>query len=557
MTIERPHERAPRWVRAADAAALALAALAILSWLTGGASVTIAGLPLSLTRPVHLVAEAATILLLRTLAWRRAGALGNLLVLAAFGGLVLGLAGDSRPRRTGDGGEYMAMARQAAHLAPPSIALGDVEYFSQQPWGTLDGHHADQGLRGRDGREDFIHFWFYPLLAAPFVRVAETLGANANWGFTAVNVLLLLSAAAVLIRRLDAATMLLIVCSPILWWIDKAHTEVFTFTMLALGFALIRDRPWWSALAFGAAATQNPPIAALLGLAIVWMALAGRWRDRRALLGAAGGVALAILPPLYYYWRLGVFFPLRGAAALHWPGVAALTAVLSDPNLGIVFVAPAWAAAVAVAAVVLIARQPARLAAADVWSAALAAAWFLFCFAQTLNMNSGGTFGPSRYGLWLIPLAVPLFRQVVEWKGPDRMRWLRVAAALAVVWTPIVAQPRFKENYLEPSRLAVWLWTHQPSLYNPLPEIFMDRVGRKEIDAELPVATPACEKALLVATESRGVLWPPQCSPQSVPAVCTPPGTLCYANRAGDSYVFSPAPSQPPFAYRVAEAGSR
>ena len=33
--------------------------------------------------------------------------------------------------------------------------------------------------------------------------------------------------------------------------------------------------------------------------------------------------------------------------------------------------------------------------------------WFLFVFAQTTNVNSGGTIYVSRYALWLIPLALP------------------------------------------------------------------------------------------------------------------------------------------------------
>jgi hypothetical protein len=46
--------------------------------------------------------------------------------------------------------------------------------------------------------------------------------------------------------------------------IDKAHTEVFTFALPTIAFALMRERPWWSMVAAGAASTQNPPIAILV-----------------------------------------------------------------------------------------------------------------------------------------------------------------------------------------------------------------------------------------------------------------------------------------------------
>ena len=74
--------------------------------------------------------------------------------------------------------------------------------------------------------------------------------------------------AAWLIARVPMAVALFVVAGPILWWVDKAHAEVLTVSMIAIGLLELRDRPWWSIVAFGVAATQNPPMAGAMILAL-------------------------------------------------------------------------------------------------------------------------------------------------------------------------------------------------------------------------------------------------------------------------------------------------
>jgi hypothetical protein len=553
-----PPARPPWWIRAADLLAGALFALALASIITGGVRVSLGGLVLSVTRPQPPLIEASVILLIRALIWRGPGAIGRpalVLILAVF---MVGLVSDSTPRRVGDASEYMAMAMSLGRLSGPAVAPSDIDAFSYAIWARDYGFTlASPGLRGQDARQDFTHFWFYPLLAAPFVRLAEAVGAHPNYGFAALNVLLLLVATWVVSRRLDAASVLLLVSGPILWWLDKAHTEVFTFSLLAVGLALLKDSPWWTMVAFGAAATQNPPFIAALFLALAWALLVQRRRDLRVWGGAAAGIALALLHPLYYALRLGIWSPLRPAVVPHWPRVAELTAVLWDPNLGILVFAPVFTLAVAAGFVALVVRTRAKPEVPELWFAALLGVFFLFSFAQTGNANSGATFNPSRYGLWLLPLTLPLLVRINEVWGADRTRWLRIASVVALVYSSLMFQPRFSENYVKPSRLAQWLWTAHPSLDNPLPEVFCERVSERDSEAVLPIATPGCEKALLAGAGSKEVAWPPQCRPEPVPAECARSGALCYANRVDTGYTFRRAPSQPAFSYTLAPPGQQ
>jgi len=74
----------------------------------------------------------------------------------------------------------------------------------------------------------------------------------------------LLTAIWVVVPRIGVVATTLLLFSPIVWWIDKPHTEVYTVSLLAIALALMRDRPWWSMVLAGLAATQNPPIAVLV-----------------------------------------------------------------------------------------------------------------------------------------------------------------------------------------------------------------------------------------------------------------------------------------------------
>jgi hypothetical protein len=555
LPIDPSPARPPWWIRAADLTACLLLVLALVSLVTGGGRISIGGFAVSATRPGRLLAQSCAILLLRTIVWRGNGAVGRRMFVVVLAGFLAGLAFDSTPRRVGDAGEYVAMAMSLGRFSGPAVAPSDVEAFSYAVWAHDHGFTlASPGLRGLDNRQDFAHFWFYPLLAAPFVRLAQAIGLHPNFGFATLNALLLLATAWVLLRRLDVASVLLLVAGPIIWWLDKAHTEVFTFSMLAIGLTLLREAPWWTMVALGAAATQNPPFVVALGLTLAWAVAVERRRDVRVWTGAAAGAGLALLHPLYYYSRLGIWSPLRLAVLPHWPGMAELTSVLWDPNLGILVFAPIFTLALIAGVVGLAIRAPGRLAAPEIWFAVALGAFFLFGFAQAGNANSGATFNPSRYGLWLIPLAVPLLAQFNDVWGSDRT-WLRVAAALALVWSSLLFQPRFQENYVKPSQLANWLWTRWPSLDNPLPEVFCERVSGRDGEAALPIATPGCEKVLLAGTASGDVLWPPQCRPAPVPAECAASGALCYANRRASGYGFAKAPSQPAFSYTLARGG--
>jgi hypothetical protein len=438
-----------------------------------------------------------------------------------FACLLVVLAATSTPRVVGDGSEYVHLASRlaAGHLPGPGESR---------------------------------HFIFYPALASPLIR----LGLTPTTAFTILNGLLLVAAAYAAASRLHWTWCAFILIGPILWWLDKPHTEPFTFAMYAIAFALFETGPWWSLAAAGAAATQNPGNGLLVGV-LAAAAIAGRpalLRDRRFWLGLAGGLAVAALHPAYYLARLGTMTPLTAAADVRMVTAREYLTVLVDPNVGLLPQVPFYAAALLAGAIHLLVSAPRRLASPAMAAALASCLWLAFVAASATNVNHGGTPGLSRYATWFIPLAIPLFIALDRALG-RRVIWMAapaLASAACGVWAFNPARPEAAD---QPTRLASFLWTRHPSVDNPLPEIFAERL--RGLDENwLPVATSDCEKVLLPGRGGRDSAWPMPCAPVTPPARCQVAGATCYANRTRTGYEFVAPAVSAPQVFRLARSAT-
>ncbi|MBI2835878.1 MAG: hypothetical protein HYX76_15775 [Acidobacteria bacterium] len=527
-----------------DLAGAVLILLAVVSAITDGLRWTVVGVRITANRPSRLLVEAFAILLVRLVVSAPCRAIRRGVFFGVYACFLVGLVVDSTPHRSGDAGEYIAMALNMARLRPPAPSPDELRSIEDRladvaGYGRLNLAMPD--FRGADGRQDFPHFWFYPLLAAPWVAAAEAVGAHPNHGFTVLNVALLLAATIGMARRLPLELAALLAAGPIVWWADKAHTEIFTFALLSFAILAIDDRPEWSLVSIGAAATQNPPLVVVFALALAYVWSTRGLRDRRVWMGVLAGVTLASFHPLYYRWHLGVWSSLRTSVTPHWPTVTELLVPIADPNLGMLIHFPALAVAIVVALGVLITRGDRAVPIGALCALSAAALALLISFAQTANINHGGTPGPSRYGLWLIPITIPLLSQ--GWPRSTRGRVTgALMVGLSVAWSSYAFHPRLQDRYLAPTSLADRLWTTAPGINNPPPEIFTERASGWDGRYLLPLTTGACEKVLLANSADGRPLWPVPCEPRPVPDACRAEETVCYANRTREGYDFVPVP---------------
>lgn len=445
------------------------------------------------------------------IAWRMSA---HRLLLGYVACLMVLLFAFGAPRVTGDGNEYLAVATNLANARPPSLSQSERASFGL----------SFPELTGVDGRQDVMHFWAYPAVVAPMLRLCHVGGVRPEAAFATVNFLLLALAFGLVARAAPAWLLVVVFAGPIIWWSDKVHSEVFTFSLLAIGLGR-RDLPILSFLVLGVAAAQNPPI---LGIGI-FNALAAIRRSapegRRRLFGwFSVSIGIAAMHPLYYLWRLGRMSPLADDVRL--TGIEPFGYVLWDPNVGMLWNYPAFLAA---SLVMLLGRKDSSDKAEDILVPVLGMAILLFAFAQTSNLNHGGTPSMSRYALWLLPLLLPVgHRWTPRSLAVRYCAWGVGCAALS--WSLVYFRPSVPEAYLEPTRLALYMWTRYPNLHNPLPEIFAERLRHQDM-AHLLAATAHCEKVLM-----SDAVWPSHCAPEPVPARCRE--GVCYANRTEGGYEF-------------------
>lgn len=469
-------------------------------------------------------------------------------MLIVAGALAVCLIAGSPQRFVGDGREYFAQATNFASFHGPAFRPADIPHIQSQiarfdpglgGWDIWAATVADSN-RGRV----FLHFWVYALLATPGLWVTNAFGAPPTLAFAALNLALLGTALWLTLPRIGPAACLLLFAGPILWWIDKAHTEIFTFALLMITFALMRDRPWWSMIAAGAAATQNPPIAVLVGLAFAASLIRRRsaLTDRRVLAGAAGGLALSLLHPVYNYTHHSTPSLLLAATRSDTPTLQSISAVVFDPTLGLVGNFPLFLVVVAGALLALAWRDRRELLSADIVVASIVAGIFLFSFSRTTNMHHGGTPSLSRYALWLIPLAVPLLSTMERGARGLWPRFLWTTAIVSALISVFAFHPSVPQNSREPTWLATFLWTRFPAWNNPLPEVFIESELHVD-DPWVPVSTAGCEKILVAGRDSDGGVWPVPCYPAPLPDECQLTGAMCYANLIDHRYEFAPVPA--------------
>jgi hypothetical protein len=446
-------------------------------------------------------------------------AMGTALVLVTL----LSLA--AAPRRTGDAHQYLVMGVQLSQLRAPSLAAAEAaryqSWFASQPApsGFPDGARAiRQPALVREGRQEFSHFWLYPLLGAPAIVLTNALAMHSLSAFILTNALLLGAALWAAARAFNPLAAWVVLASPLVWFIGRAQVEVFTVSLLTLSMAAAARRHWgWAAIALAIASTQNAPIAAAVPLvclpvSVDWIhqrRLAGLSIApnlpvaRRALLFAVAAAGISLLHPAYYLWRLGVFTPqqLNGGISDEVPSLARYLAPILDPDIGLMAWLPLVAALVAIGVVSALRSNRDAHSLLPLICGLAIACWFLFVFAQTTNINSGGTIHVSRYVLWLTPLALPAI-DVATRPLHSQTPGLSLIAAMCVFAVYLgYFHPDQPERYVEHSPQAVWLMKHAPALYHPLPEVFVERTLHIDGGPSASAADPACRLILLVATQ--------------------------------------------------------
>jgi hypothetical protein len=459
-----------------------------------------------------------------------------------------------KPVVTGDGSEYASQAlaiaeREGTYIRPGTrswdsysklYADGKVS-VAPQVLSTLFKHLC----KGNQQACDYNHFWAYGLISA---TVGGSLyGMNYTllplW-FSTTNLLLLIGSILVTawiaagssapvglsrsVRRECFIVISFVILSTVSWWISLAHTEIFTFSLLMPAGMLIWQRKYYkSAILLGLATAQNlfwGPVA--LGLCVLdhlkqyWSPGAKVSRPWHATLRRyIILIALLALHPGYYFINHGLLTPQQGMgieAGLKTP--AATLSFLVDPSNGIgwytlgiwlTILGGIWVYAETCRKKSADLTRSNRLLSADgrlVDCVLLVSilAFVLFACSQTSNFNSGATYGPARYGLFVLGLTFPFYRAGVLLLGFSRSFVTALVGVAASAWLTNVTpwMSGRPESYLSKTRIDDFI----PLQVHPVlrePEAFVERTKNSEnmsLAAPMAITQRFNNTALLVAS---------------------------------------------------------
>jgi hypothetical protein len=272
----------------------------------------------------------------------------------------------------------------------------------------------------RFGAWRYYHFWGYSAAVAPLYRLLHELSPDGSLeyhAFWAANLAFLLLPFLVSWRKgagwETAAVWALIMFSPLIPYLDWQHPELFLSCLTLLSFQLADHPRWrfWSPLMLGAAASQNPPLALLFPLHLLYTGMNyGERRGifvRRCWAAYALGAAAATVPALYFRHYFGAFNLIEavGLARLDFAVQGRASSLLFSPMVGAV-----WSFPTLFAFLPLCVR---RASAAFVLAALLSVAAMTWLSASTANLLSA-QLGAARYMVWILaPLQFAVLKP--EW----------------------------------------------------------------------------------------------------------------------------------------------
>jgi hypothetical protein len=443
--------------------------------------------------------------------------------------LTFSLTAFLQPMLVGDAGEYYAMyfawkdtlrpfMTDASWSAVAGLAKsGEIAGFVTIEW----LQEAFPALRV-GATSDFNHFWLYSAMAALVSGLASIIHIrlSAHAAFIVTHCLLFSLAAVIAWRHFQfkglVGVVALFILSPMAWYVDKVHTEFFTFCLTLSAVVSFLSRNYiLSALFLAIASTQNISFAgvAAVPFAIHFLSPKSACHSRSSPASVACAMLACLfilLHPLYYLSRYGVITPQLLAGGAEVGGNASLVYVwLFDPDLGLL---PNWPLGLAILFFSVLIYRTGKKSKEHAFLLLFFAAYlFINLLAQssTPNLNSGATPGPARYGLWYIPLFFPLLMAVLD--AARDLRWLRIMLLLACLFsfshTLRLNHPRIPQAHTTPSPVSLYLQRNAPFLYDPPAEIFAERYGGMgEISAlthAVAIVGPGCRKILVFPGSGR------------------------------------------------------
>ncbi|MQT47215.1 hypothetical protein GHO40_10805 [Pseudomonas helleri] len=439
------------------------------------------------------------------------------------------------PQRVGDGNEYYALYLAWKETLRPWMNDASYQAFQQlYQSNTISGMMPEDWLRGyspalrlRD-ESDFNHFWLYSFLAFAVARFCQIFGLllGPHTAFLGLHFFLVTGVAFIAYhlygKRGILVFTLMTLFSPMLWFSDKVHTELFTYCLTLAGVMLVYSRKYTCAALFLAlASTQNPSFALIAFIPFAFRFCLEKNKPFSIFeVFMMIGTAFAVLAhPVYYFLRFGVPTPqlLAGGASLGG-NLSNFYIWLFDPDLGLI---PNWPLGILLIllAVSLVVKNKSFTQSLNTNKyfylfSSIFLIVSLFANSSTTNLNSGATPGLARYALWYLPLLFPAVLYVINNFPSRKVISYPLALVIAIIGYASIKTnaPSGPEGYDSPSWLSNAIQLKLPWLYTPPAEVFKERfsgLGETSYENIRGVLGPDCHKLLIFPGEHKELVTVP------------------------------------------------
>lgn len=333
------------------------------------------------------------------------------------------------------------------------------------------------------------HFWLYPLAAVPAKALLHRFGGNEKRVFQITNAFFFLLATFAILFLTKASFINRAVFfslhffSPILWFINWSHPEVFVYSILTLAFICYLNKSYLAATFLSSlAAMQFQPLAILsLGFAMAAFKsfyTAGISIPRKLLYSFLACLALSLnfIPSIWYYSKFAKFNLLasHGYASFQSISIGKILAILFDLNTGMLPYMPAVILLFALSLLVILRSMSIKNNIDIVLLLAIAATMA----ACTVNpLWNSGTDGPHRYVLYVLPAFIAV---IVKYYN-QAFQKLSVSLAVFSIFLQIliIGNNGFYKyrgpNFMVHSSGAKYALDYAPKLYNPPFDVFAVR----------------------------------------------------------------------------------
>ncbi|QQZ62143.1 hypothetical protein JI735_05730 [Paenibacillus sonchi] len=411
----------------------------------------------------------------------------TLVLFSLFSFVLIFIALSHPPTITGDGREYLGMTISFKNHLSFELTQADIhERNVIEQMNNIkfpDGSEYIGYYESLKGKFFSYHFWMYSLVNVIPFYILSVLKLNVLNSFQVTNTILFLLLTFKIIKSgifktksVKFFVLTISLFSPIVLYLNWSNPEVYSYVLTFLGFIYYKENKIkTSMLSFSLAALQNPALSILAIYLLVKEFIVKRktiFRDKKEiksylLLGIISSIN--IIPYIFYYWYFHKFnlITYAGFSSFEFFSIDKIWSLFFDLNFGIIVYFPV----VLLMFIYLCFKK-------DENALQIAILLLLISIINStqLNWNSGMMY-INRYSVWYLPIILFACYTFINSLNKNMLRSIAIVYLLT---TGLVTSYCLREydfrNYMEFSPLAKIVISNIPEIYNPNPEIFVERV---------------------------------------------------------------------------------